>query len=202
MAGWREGTEVMLGKQSPSDRALSGGYASEGYARPEARRVPSRGTGKVLLTSICRPIGPAHGDAPSVGYELLHGQVTRAQGIFSPRATHHTFALDYIATNLDAPAVVLHYPSRKELIRELRKQPEIVGVSFVLATFHRMKEMVGLIRKHAPNARVVLGGYGLCWTTKRSRLTRTTSAGKRVSAFFGRSSASRRVPCLTTIRSW
>lgn len=159
-----------MDKQAPSDRALSGGYPEEGFAgeeysgerhaTPESRRVQPRDGGKVLLTSICRPIGPAHGDAPSVGYELLHGQVTRAQGIFSPRAIHHTFALDYIATNLDAPAVVLHYPSRKELIRELRKQPEIVGLSFVLATFHRMKEMVGLIRKHAPNARVVLGGYG------------------------------------------
>ena len=41
---------------------------------------------KVLLTSVCRPLGPKHGDAPSVGYELLFSQVTRAQGLFSPRA--------------------------------------------------------------------------------------------------------------------
>ena len=148
-------SKMMMGGQSPPESTLR-----EEYARPEAHRVPSRGAGKVLLTSVCRPIGPAHGDAPSVGYELLHGQVTRAQGIFSPRATHQTFALDYIAANLDAPTVVLDYPSRKELIRELRKNPAIVGVSFLLATFHRMKEMVGLIRKYAPNARVVLGGYG------------------------------------------
>jgi len=37
----------------------------------------------VLLTSVCRPMGPQFGDAPSVGYELLYRQVTRAQGIFS-----------------------------------------------------------------------------------------------------------------------
>lgn len=115
---------------------------------------------RVLLTSVCRPIGAAHGDAPSVGYELLHQQVTRAQGVFSPRATHLTFALDYIATNLDAPAAVLHYPSRRELIRELRQGPEFVGVSFLLATFHRMREVVALIRRHAPRAKIVLGGYG------------------------------------------
>jgi radical SAM superfamily enzyme YgiQ (UPF0313 family) len=113
-----------------------------------------------LLTSVCRPLGPEHGDAPSVGYELLHRQVTRAQGIFSPRATHHAFALDYIAANLDAPAAVLHYPSRRELVRELRRGPQLVGVSFVLATFHRMKEVVELVREHAPRAQVVLGGYG------------------------------------------
>lgn len=115
---------------------------------------------RVLLTSICRPIGPNHGDGDSVGYELLHRQVTRAQGIFSPRATHLTFALDYVAANIDAPAVVLHYPSHAELIRELKRQPEYVGVSFILATFHRMKEIVGLVREHAPQAKIVLGGYG------------------------------------------
>ncbi len=115
---------------------------------------------RVLLTSVCRPLGPRHGDAESVGYELLHRQVTRAQGIFSPRATHHTFALDYIATNLDAPAVALHYPSKRELVRELRRGPEVVGISFVLATFHRMKEAVALVREHAPRAKIVLGGYG------------------------------------------
>ena len=39
----------------------------------------------VLFTSVCRRPGPKYGDAPSVGYELLYGQVTRAQGLFSPR---------------------------------------------------------------------------------------------------------------------
>jgi len=129
-------------------------------ARSEPRSARPRGGARVLLTSVCRPMGPEHGDAPSVGYELLHRQVTLAQGIFSPRATHHTFSLDYIAANVDAPTVVLHYPSRQELIRELRKGPEVVGVSFILATFHRMKEIVALVRQYAPQARVVLGGYG------------------------------------------
>ena len=115
---------------------------------------------RVLLTSVCRPMGAKYGDASSVGYELLHEQVTRAQGIFSPRATHLTFGLDYIALNLDSPAVVLHYPSRRELVGELRKNPDFVGVSFTLSTFHKVKEIVALIREHAPSAKVVLGGYG------------------------------------------
>ena len=62
---------------------------------------------KILFTSICRPIGPDYGDAPSVGYELLYGQVTRAQGLFSPRALHLHFSMEYIAENLETPAVVL-----------------------------------------------------------------------------------------------
>ena len=115
---------------------------------------------KVLLTSVCRPLGVRHGDSPSVGYELLHEQVTRAQGLFSPRSHHIQFSLEYIAENLEAPAGVLQYPSRRELIRELRRGYEVVGVSFVLAMYHRMKEVVALIRKHSPQSKIVLGGYG------------------------------------------
>jgi radical SAM superfamily enzyme YgiQ (UPF0313 family) len=115
---------------------------------------------KVLLTSVCRPIGPQYGDAPSVGYELLHRQVTRAQGIFSPRTVNVQFSLDYIAENLDAPTVVLQYPSQRELIRELKKGYDYVGICFVMAVMHKMKEAVALIRQYAPQSQIVLGGYG------------------------------------------
>jgi len=115
---------------------------------------------KVLLTSVCRPLGPESGDAPSVGYELLYRQVTRAQGIFSPRTVNVHFGLDYIAENLDAPTVVLQYPSRRELIQELKKGYDYVGVSFLMAVMHKMKETVALIRKYSPNSKIVLGGYG------------------------------------------
>jgi len=115
---------------------------------------------KVLLTSVCRPMGPDFGDAPSVGYELLHRQVTRAQGMFSPRTVNVHFSLDYIAENLDTPAVVLQYPSRRELIRELKKGYDYVGISFIMAVMHKMKEMVALIRQYAPQSKIVLGGYG------------------------------------------
>jgi radical SAM superfamily enzyme YgiQ (UPF0313 family) len=105
-------------------------------------------------------MGPKYGDAPSVGYELLYRQVTRAQGLFSPRSLHLHFSLEYIAENLDAPTVVLQYPSKKELIRELKKGYDYVGVSFLMAVMHKMKETVALIREHAPNSKIVLGGYG------------------------------------------
>ncbi len=119
-----------------------------------------RSTARLLLTTVCRPLGPKYGDGLSVGYELLHGQVTRAQGIFSPRTFQRHFSLDYIAHNLDSPTVVLQYPSERELIRELKRGYEYVGVSFLLATFHRMKRVVALIRKYAPQSRIILGGYG------------------------------------------
>jgi hypothetical protein len=59
-----------------------------------------------------------------VGYELLFGQVTRAQGLFSPRANHIHFSLEYVAENLQAPTTVLQYPTRRELVRELKRHYE------------------------------------------------------------------------------
>lgn len=115
---------------------------------------------KLLMTSVMRPIGPAYGDAESVGYELLHAQVTRAQGMFSPRAVHRQFGIDYIAENLDNPTVTLHYPSKRELIKELKKGYDYVGISFIVVTYHRMKELSALVRRYSPNSKIILGGYG------------------------------------------
>ena len=127
---------------------------------------------KVLLTSVCRPMGPDSGDAPSVGYELLHRQVTRAQGLFSPRTVNVHFSLDYIAENLDTPAVVLQYPSQRELIKELKKGYDYVGISFIMAVMHKMKEMVALIRQYAPQSKIVLGGYGTVLERRRAQTLR------------------------------
>ncbi len=121
-------------------------------------------TRKVLLTTVCRPMGPQCGDATSVGYELLYRQVTRAQGIFSPRTVNIQFSIEYIAENLDAPTVVLQYPSKREFIRELKKGYDYVGISFLMAIFHKVKDMVALIRRYAPNTKIILGGYGTVLT--------------------------------------
>jgi len=121
-------------------------------------------TRKVLLTTVCRPLGPRYGDAPSVGYELLYRQVTRAQGIFSPRTVNIQFSLEYIAENLDTPTVVLQYPSKREFIRELKKGYDYVGISFLMAIFHKVKDMVALIRQYAPDTKIILGGYGTILT--------------------------------------
>jgi len=116
---------------------------------------------RVLLTSVCRPLGPAHGDSVSVSYEVLYGQVTLAQGLFSPRNVALHYGLDYIAANLDTPAVCLHYPSERELVRELETGGySHVGITFNLPTAHRMRRISELVRRHASGASIVLGGYG------------------------------------------
>jgi haloalkane dehalogenase len=121
---------------------------------------PAPGHPSVLLTTVCRPFGK-HGEGDSVGAELFHAQVTRSQGIFSYRQVIRCWGLDYIAENIEAPSIVLHYPSEREFIRELKRcRFEWVGINFVVATFHKLRRMVSLIRRHVPNARIVLGGYG------------------------------------------
>ncbi len=88
----------------------------------EEINLNSKFTNKVLLTSVCRPFGgPGEGD--SVGAELFHAQVTRAQGIFSLRQVIRCWAIDYLAENIEAPCVTLHYPSEREFIRELKTGP-------------------------------------------------------------------------------
>ena len=120
--------------------------------------MPSR---RVLLSSVTTPLGPQYGDGLAVGYELLHGQVTRAQGVFSPRAVHTQFGLDYIAANVDTPTVTLQYPSERGFARELASGSySHVGISFNVTTAHRMRRMCAIAREVAPHTVRVLGGYG------------------------------------------
>ncbi len=114
----------------------------------------------VLLTTVCRPFG-GKGEGDSVGAELFHAQVTRSQGIFSYRQVIRCWGLDYIAENIEAPAVVLHYPSEREFTREiLTRRYDYIGINFVVATFHKVRRMAGIVRRHAPGSKIVLGGYG------------------------------------------
>lgn len=115
---------------------------------------------RVLLTTVCRPLaGPDQG--PSIGVDVMKGQLGVNQGAFRTSGVGQAYGLEYIAANLDSPAVVLHWPSRRELVRELRRGDfDYVGVSFTLQLFEKMVRTVRLVRRHAPQARVILGGYG------------------------------------------
>ncbi len=114
----------------------------------------------ILLTTVCRPFG-GDGEGDSVGAELFHAQLTRSQGIFSYRQIIRCWGLDYIAENIEAPTVVLHYPSQRELIREIKtRHYAYIGINFVVATFHKVRSMVKIIRKYSPGSKIILGGYG------------------------------------------
>jgi haloalkane dehalogenase len=92
--------------------------------------------------------------------ELFHAQVTRSQGIFSLRSTYISYGLEYIAKNIAAPATVLHYPTIKQFKRELKKGYDYVGISFVIATFDKLKKMSRLVKEVSPGSKIILGGYG------------------------------------------
>ena len=116
---------------------------------------------KVLLTTVCRPFAADTDDCTrNVMPELFHAQVTRAQGPFSLRATYISYGLEYIAKNITTPATVLQYPSMKQFKRELEKGYDYVGISFVIATFEKLKKMSRAVREISPNSKIVLGGYG------------------------------------------
>src|SRR5210317_329553 len=116
---------------------------------------------KVLLTTVCRPFAADTDDCTrNVMPELFHAQVTRAQGPFSLRATYISYGLEYIAKNITTPATVLQYPSMKQFKRELEKGYDYVGISFVIATFEKLKKMYAAIKEVSPDAKIILGGYG------------------------------------------
>ena len=116
---------------------------------------------RILLSSVFGPFGvdDAYGRKENI-IELFHNQVTREQGIFSLRFHHRSFGLYFIAENIEAPTVVLDFPSEKKFIREIKKGYDYVGISFIVPNFVKAKRMAELVRIHAPQSKIVLGGHG------------------------------------------
>jgi haloalkane dehalogenase len=116
---------------------------------------------KVLLTTIHRPLGIEDETCtPNITAEAYNAQITREQGPFGIHALRNGVGLDFIASNLDSPVTVLHYPTKKRFVRELKKGYDYVGISFIICTFPKAVELCGLVRQHAPQSKIVLGGYG------------------------------------------
>jgi len=117
---------------------------------------------KVLLSSVFGPYGvdDAYGRKENI-MELFHNQVTREQGLFSLRFHHQSFGLYFIAENLNAPTAVLDFPSEKRFIKEIQKDYDYVGISFIVPNFAKAKRMAELVREHAPRSLIVLGGHGV-----------------------------------------
>lgn len=116
---------------------------------------------KILLSTVTKPFYIDSDDCTfQTQPELFHGQITLAQGLFSIRTYSGGFGLEYIASNIKPKTVVLNYPSEKEFVRELKKSYDYVGISYVICTHKKMEKMCELVREHAPNSKLILGGYG------------------------------------------
>lgn len=116
----------------------------------------------MLLTSVFGPYAQddAYGSRAVNPMELYHNQVTRSQGVFSLRMFHRSWGLMLLQANVEAPCVLLDFPTRERFIAELRRHPfDVVGISSILSNVDKVAEMCRLVREHRPEAAIVVGGH-------------------------------------------
>jgi radical SAM superfamily enzyme YgiQ (UPF0313 family) len=117
-------------------------------------------TPTILLSSVFKPfaVHDIYSRKESI-HELWHNQLTKAQGIFSPRHSYDSFGLHCIANNLGVPCTVLDFPSQRRFIHEIRKGYDYIGISAITPNFQKVKWMTAKIREVAPKSKIILGGF-------------------------------------------
>lgn len=117
---------------------------------------------RVLFTSVFGPYGikDRYAEALGMQMELLNNQVTRAQGVHSPRQSYLSFALYLLAENISVRSTVLDFPTWKQFRDELKKGYTHVAISFIVPNVLKAKRMAEYIRRYYPGIKILLGGYG------------------------------------------
>jgi len=118
---------------------------------------------RLLLTSVFGPYGvkDAWGEALGCQMELLNNQITRCQGIHSPRQSYWSFALYLMAENLSIPTTVLDFPDWGTFTREVDQGGYThVGISFIVPNVLKARRMALYLREKHPDIKILLGGYG------------------------------------------
>ena len=117
---------------------------------------------RLLLCGVFKPFGiKDETTEPLCTMELLNNQVTREQGIHSPRSNNPSFALYLMAENLKIPVTVLDFPSWEEFTEEVDKGSYThIGISFIMPNVLKAKRMSAYIRSHSPRTKILLGGHG------------------------------------------
>ncbi|MBF0297353.1 MAG: radical SAM protein [Oligoflexia bacterium] len=115
----------------------------------------------LLLTSVFAPYGidDDYGRKENK-MELFHNQVTREQGIFSYRFHHPSQNLYFLAENIKEPSTILDFPSLRRFKKELKKNYEYVGITFIVPNFKKAQLMAKLVREISPESKIILGGHG------------------------------------------
>jgi radical SAM superfamily enzyme YgiQ (UPF0313 family) len=117
---------------------------------------------RVLLTSVFGPYAQddAYGSRLINPMELYHNQVTRVQHAFSLRTFNRSWGLMLIQANLSAPCMLLDFPTEERFVDELKThQYDVIGISSIMTNLLKVRRMSKLIRKHQPNATIVVGGH-------------------------------------------
>lgn len=117
---------------------------------------------KLLLSAVFGPYGVKDEYAEGLGcqMELLDNQITRGQGIHSPRQAYWSFSLYLMAQNVSVDTTVLDFPAWEDFTRELEQGYTHVGISFIVPNVLKAKRMAEYIREHHPETTIILGGYG------------------------------------------
>ncbi len=117
---------------------------------------------RVLLTSVFGPYAQddAYGSRLINPMELYHNQVTRVQQGFSLRTFNRSWGLMLIQANIQAPCTLLDFPTEARFVEELKsREYDIIGISSIMTNLLKVRRMCKLIRKHQPNATIVIGGH-------------------------------------------
>jgi radical SAM superfamily enzyme YgiQ (UPF0313 family) len=117
---------------------------------------------RFLLCGVFKPFGVKDETTePLCTMELLNNQVTREQGIHSPRSNNPSFALYLMAENIGVPVTVLDFPSWEEFAKEIDSGAYThVGISFIGPNVLKAQRMAAYVRSRTPQARIILGGHG------------------------------------------
>lgn len=117
---------------------------------------------KLLLCSVFGPYGVKDEYAEGFGcqMELLNNQITREQGVHSPRQSYWSFGLYLMAENLGVDTTILDFPSWRRFKEELKKGYTHIGISFIMPNVFKARRMARYIRERHPEMKIILGGYG------------------------------------------
>lgn len=116
---------------------------------------------RLLLTTVFQPYGvdDLYAEATGMQMELLNNQITKEQGVHSPRASFWTFPLYILAENINVPTTVLDFPRWQDFVNELKNKYTHVGISCIAANVYKAKRMAEYIRENYPDVKIILGGY-------------------------------------------
>ena len=123
---------------------------------------PLASKARVLLSSVFGPYAQddEYGSRAMNPMELYHNQVTRVQGPFSLRMFHRSWGLMLIGANIEAPCVLLDFPTLDRFVQEIRDNCyDIVGISSIIPNILKVRKMCELVRQYLPGARIVVGGH-------------------------------------------
>ncbi len=117
---------------------------------------------RLLLSGVFKPFGVKDETTePLCTMELLNNQVTREQGIHSPRSNNPSFALYLMAENIRVPVTVLDFPSWEEFVKEIDSGAYThVGISFIGPNVLKAGRMAAYIRARSPQTKIIIGGHG------------------------------------------